>query len=101
MKILLPVSLAVCTLFTGCLPPGVPGVVITPGYHHRPYGYGYPYGYRNDAYRSDAYRRDAYRPYERRDDVVVVNRHAPTVRHTVVGRPPFPGARWVGGRWIR
>lgn len=89
MKILLPVSLAVCALFTGCLPPPGPGVVITPGYHHRPYGYGYPYGYRSSAYR----------PYER--DVVVVNRHAPTVHHKVVGRPPFPGARWVNGRWVR
>jgi hypothetical protein len=99
MKILLSVSVTVCALVTGCLPPGAPGVVVTPGYH-RPYGYAYPYGYRSSSYRPYGYRSSTYHPYDRRD-VVVVNRHAPTVRHTVVGRPPFPGARWVNGRWIR
>ena len=112
MKTLLA-ALAACTLFTGCLPPPGSIAVVTPGYH-RPYGYGYgspygygnPYGYRSDVYcrdgyRNDGYRHGQYRPYDRRESIVVVNRHTPTVRHAVVGRPPFPGARWVNGRWIR
>ncbi len=123
MKILLA-ALAVCTLFSGCLPPPGSIAVVTPGYH-RPYGYGYgspygygnpyrygsngygsPYGYRHDGYRSDAYRSEAYRhgqnrPYAARGTVVVPTRHTPNVRNAVVARPPFPGARWVNGHWIR
>ena len=39
MKTLLPVSLAICTLFTGCLPPPLPYRPVAPGYyyHRRPY----------------------------------------------------------------
>ncbi len=90
MKILLPVSLAVCTLFTGCLPPPGPSVVVTPGYRPRPHGYGYPYGYRHDVYR----------PYERRETIIVTNRQAPAPRYEVVGRAPYPGARWIPGKWV-
>ena len=89
MKILLA-ALTVCTLVTGCLPPPGSAVVVTPGYHHRPYGYGYPYGYRHDEYR----------PYERREEIVVVNRSAPAPRYEIVGRTPYPGARWIPGKWV-
>ena len=91
MKILLPVSLAVCAAFTGCLPPPLPGVVVAPGYHRHPYGYGYPYGYHHES---------EYHPYRRHGEVVVVSRHAPAPRYEVAGRPPYPGARWIPGKWI-
>ena len=91
MKPLIPVALAVCTLFTGCLPPPGPGVVVAPVHHRHPYN---PYGYRTD--RTVLVRE----PYRRADEVVVVNRRAaPAPRYAVAGRPPFPGARWISGKW--
>ncbi len=90
MKILLA-ALAVCTIFTGCLPPPGPGVVVAPGYHRHPY---HPYGYRHEP---TVVVRE---PYRRHAEIVVVNRHAPAPRYEVVGRPPFPGARWIPGKWV-
>ena len=97
MKILLA-TLAVCTLFTGCLPPPGSAVVVTPGYH-RPYGYGYghPYGYDRDRDYRD-YRPGV--PYRMHEEIVEVNRQAPAPRYEVVGRPPYPGARWSAGKWV-
>ena len=90
MKILLPVSLAVCALFTGCLPPPERTVVVARGYHRHPYQ---PYVYPGD-------RVVVREPYRRHEEVVVVSRTAPAPRYEVAGRPPFPGARWIAGRWV-
>lgn len=87
MKTLLPVSLAVCAAFTGCLPPPGPGVVVAPGYHRYPYGYRHGYDYRPVA------------PYRRDEEVIVVGRTAPPLRHEVMGRAPYPGAVWIPGKW--
>ena len=93
MKILLPVSLAICTAFTGCLPPPGRAVIVAPGHHRHPYNPYNPYGYRGE--RAVVIRE----PYRRPEGIVVVSRTAPAPRYEVAGRPPFPGARWVSGRW--
>ena len=97
MKALLPISLAVCTLFAGCLPPPPPRTIVAPGYH-RAYGPDYyrPYG------------PDYYRPGYRVTNVGP--RPAPIIRHTYPGvriappgvrhpvavvRGPMPGVRAV------
>lgn len=90
MKILLPVALAVCTIFTGCLPPPGRSVVVARGYHRDPY---YPHVYPGT--RTVVVRQ----PYRRPGGIVVVSRTAPAPRYEVAGRPPFPGARWITGRW--
>ncbi len=90
MKILLPAALAVCTIFTGCLPPPGRTVVVAPGRRvHSYHPYAYP-GERTVVVRE---------PYRRPDAIVVVTRTAPAPRYEVAGRPPFPGARWVAGKW--
>ena len=81
MKILLPVSLAVCAAFTGCLPPP-PTVVVAHGHPH--------YRYERE-----------YEPYRRHEEIVVVSRTCPAPRVEVRGRIPYPGAVWVQGHWNR
>ena len=90
MKILLPAALAVCTIFTGCLPPPERTVVVAPGrrvYPYRPY---YP----------DERTVIVHEPHRRHEEVVVVSRTAPAPRYEVAGYPPFPGARWIPGKWV-
>ncbi|MEO6739699.1 MAG: hypothetical protein ABIP20_05565 [Chthoniobacteraceae bacterium] len=99
MKTLLA-SLAICTLFTGCLPPPGSVAVVTPGYH-RPYGYGsgYPYGYNRDPYYGTG---SPYRPYGYRSTAVVpTHRRAETVVVRSSAPPSRDGYVWYRGHWVR
>ena len=98
MKAILPVSLAICVLFTGCLPPPPPlRPAYGPGYYAPGYygaGYGSGYYNRRHLYRPDV--EAAYVPHRGYAPGVVVRPGGPIVATRRVGPVGRPGVR-AGG----